>query len=77
MTTEFEIMKPDDEGWSDWLHPLPGFLMKCCDCGLVHEMEVAIGVSSSPDTILNSGETTERVVLFRMRRHEEDNNHED
>ncbi len=27
-------------GWCDWVTPKDnGYLMKCCDCGLVHEME--------------------------------------
>lgn len=26
-------------GWCDWVHPKPGYLMKCCDCGLVHEVQ--------------------------------------
>ncbi len=56
----------EDDGWSEWLHPKPGFLSQCCDCGLIHEMEVAIGQSDGPPC--NDGETGEGVVLFRMRR---------
>lgn len=27
-------------GWTEWVMPIPkGYLMKCCDCGLVHEMQ--------------------------------------
>lgn len=27
-------------GWSDWQFPtMTSYLMKCCDCGLVHEMD--------------------------------------
>lgn len=27
-------------GWSDWLYPRPkSYFLKCCDCGLVHEMD--------------------------------------
>ena len=29
----------DDDGWTDWIRPLQGYRMGCCDCGLVHEME--------------------------------------
>ena len=25
--------------WSDWVYPVKGYLMKCCDCGLVHELD--------------------------------------
>lgn len=30
-------------GWSEWVYPAPGkpYFMKCCDCGLVHEMQFA------------------------------------
>jgi len=64
---ECEQMIPDAEGWSEWIHPLPGYLMQCCDCGLVHEMQVAISgrVGNGP---LNEGETDDAVVIFRMRR---------
>lgn len=30
-----------EDGWSEWIHPLPGYRFACCDCGLVHEMELA------------------------------------
>lgn len=28
-------------GWSEWVYPKPAknYLMKCCDCGLVHELQ--------------------------------------
>jgi hypothetical protein len=65
---EFEVMNPVmEDGWSEWIHPLPGYLMKCCDCGLVHEMQVAIGQREGNGP-LNGGESSEGVVLFRMRR---------
>ena len=32
----------DAEGWSDWIHPLSGYRMACCDCGLVHDMQFRI-----------------------------------
>ena len=58
-----------EDGWSEWLHPLPGFLMQCCDCGLVHEMQAAIGKDNGEGAALNDGERRNgRVVLFRMRR---------
>ena len=35
--TEFVKTK---HGWSRWIDPvMKGYLMKCCDCGLVHEMD--------------------------------------
>ena len=33
----------DDEGWSEWVCPDPkSYLMKCCDCGLVHEAQFVV-----------------------------------
>lgn len=72
MADPWEVAVMDD-GWSEWIHPLPGYLMKCCDCGLVHEMQVAIGKDNGEGAALNEGERRNgRVVIFRMRRHEND-----
>lgn len=38
----FPLEHGDAEGWSDWIHPLPGYRMACCDCGLVHDMQFRI-----------------------------------
>lgn len=65
---KYELMEPDEDGWSEWVHPLPGYLMKCCDCGLVHEMEFAIGARSVAGGALNDGESEDAVILFRARR---------
>ena len=27
-------------GWSEWQQPvMKGYLMRCCDCGLIHEIQ--------------------------------------
>lgn len=67
MTATFEKMVEGDDGWSDWVHPLPGYRMKCCDCGLVHDMEFAIAerLTAAP---LNEGEDASGVIVFRARR---------
>lgn len=26
----------------EWIRPLPGYLMACCDCGLVHRVDFRI-----------------------------------
>ena len=27
-------------GWTEWVYPEPdGYLMQCCDCNLIHEMQ--------------------------------------
>lgn len=61
-------MDPDEEGWSEWLHPMPGFMMQCCDCGLVHELQVAITHAHEAVSATNEGEDAEHAVVFRMRR---------
>lgn len=38
----FVIMKEKHRGgWTDWVFPThkKNYLMKCCDCGLVHELQ--------------------------------------
>lgn len=37
----FKHHKPGRGGWSEWIYPSKKYLMKCCDCGLVHEIEFA------------------------------------
>lgn len=66
---ECEPMHPDED-WSEWIHPLPGYLMQCCDCSLIHEMEFAIGKTNVKGGPFNDGESDRKgVVLFRARRH--------
>ncbi len=36
-------VKINKDGWSRWEMPaMKGYLMGCCDCGLVHEMEFEV-----------------------------------
>ena len=39
-------LKPEKElysGWTRWVQPVErGYLMACCDCGLVHRMDFRI-----------------------------------
>lgn len=65
-----EPMLPSPDGWSEWIHPLPGYLLQCCDCGLIHEMQFEIvppheGMGRGE---INPGENGERVIIFRARR---------
>lgn len=65
-----EPMAAIEEGWSEWIHPLPGYLMQCCDCGLIHEMEFEIVPHGKKRKALNPGEGKRRgVIIFRARRH--------
>ena len=38
-------------GWSEWLYPMPrkGYMFKCCDCGLVHEMQFSAFIEGDRD----------------------------
>ena len=69
-TFDCEPMIAGSDGWSEWIHPVPGYRMQCCDCGLVHDAEFQI-VKREDDAPQNSGETDEGVIVFRMRRHGE------
>lgn len=35
------------DGWCKWVSVSNGYLMKCCDCGLVHEMDFRIFVETN------------------------------
>lgn len=70
-----EEMEPDEEGWSEWIHPhgndAHGYLMQCCDCELIHEMEFVIVPRHGENHRLNEGEDDEHVIIFRARRFDE------
>lgn len=72
MTTQCEPMVAGEGGWSDWVHPIPGYRMQCCDCGLIHDMEFQIAdpaMSTNGVGALSPGEDAEAgVVIFRARR---------
>jgi hypothetical protein len=35
----FPVEFEQADGWTVWMHPLPGYKVACCDCGLIHEFE--------------------------------------
>jgi len=67
-----EVENADD--WSEWVCPDPkGYLMKCCDCGLVHEAEFRI-VCYKSETEREDCDIVDDPNLqavFRMRRSEQ------
>jgi hypothetical protein len=65
-----EIMYEQEDGWSEWIHPMPGYRMQCCGCGLIHKMEFSIVPPSDVTSRdqLNDGETMKRVIIFRASR---------
>jgi len=39
----FKPIKASEDGWCEWQHPkMKGYMMQCCDCGLVHEVEFRV-----------------------------------
>ena len=41
--SRWPIPKVKADGWSVWVQPtMRGYQMKCCDCGLVHEVEFRV-----------------------------------
>ena len=66
------VERPYD--WSEWVCPDPqGYLMKCCDCGLVHEAEFGV-VRYKSETEREDCELVDDQNLqavFRMRRSEQ------
>lgn len=44
----FKTMKAGRGGWSEWVYPRPeSYFFKCCDCGLVHEMQFGTFVEAN------------------------------
>lgn len=39
MKKKFPTMFAGKGGWCEWVYPVGNFQFKCCDCGLVHEMQ--------------------------------------
>lgn len=63
----FEIMYEDADGWSEWIHPLPGHRTACCRCDLIHEWEYQIVASNGDGRGFNPGEGDEAVIIKRAR----------
>ena len=68
--TKFHSPKPSKLGWTRWQQPKhEGYLMQCCDCGLVHEFKFAVVKFASADS--NKAEFIEDAnlkVAFKVRR---------
>jgi hypothetical protein len=59
----------ENEGdWSEWVNPNPEqYFMKCCDCGLVHEMQFKVAKYSEGDECEFVADADLQAV-FRARR---------
>ena len=71
---EFIKHHGDDEGWSEWVCPDPkDYLMKCCDCGLVHEAQFRVVRYKSKTELEDCDMVSDfnLQAVFRMRRSEQ------
>ena len=68
---DFIVHEVENEGdWSEWVCPDPEqYFMKCCDCGLVHEMQFKVVKYSEGDECEPFNDPNVQVV-FRARRAE-------
>jgi len=58
-------------GWTRWVNPkMKGYLLKCCDCGLVHEMDFEVLVTSryKKERIATPITSKQFQIRFRARR---------
>jgi hypothetical protein len=59
MKKRFRLERANADGWTDWIHPLPGYQIKCCGCGLVHRLELRIDDAGQPN--LRMGRTDDHT----------------
>ena len=69
--TKHEVENPYD--WSEWVCPDPkSYLMKCCDCGLVHEAQFRVAkYKPAPSDECEVVSDPDLQAQFRMRRSEQ------
>ena len=69
---EFIKHEEGGDGWSDWVCPDPDdYLIKCCDCGLVHEAQFrVVKYAPAPSEECEIVNDPNLQAVFRMRRSE-------
>lgn len=78
MTEQFKTYFAGEDGFSEWVSPKHGsYLMKCCDCGLVHEMQFQVvrfigEPNENGDTYCKPVKNNDIQALFRVRLHDEE-----
>ena len=40
--TRYKVMVEEEDGWTYWIRPLDPYKFRCCDCGLVHNLEFRV-----------------------------------
>lgn len=61
------------DGWTDWICPKPvGYLMQCCDCGLVHEVDSRVAhYKPRPSEEYSVVDDPDMQAQWRMRRRDD------
>lgn len=73
MKVKFKKHKAGKGGWSEWVFPTEKYLFKCCDCGLVHEIEFGTFVERDKKRgVYEVVKLPKEIrVMFRARRYKE------
>ena len=63
----------NDDGWCDWVCPKPiGYLMQCCGCGLIHEVESRVAkYKPRPSEEFEAVGDPDLQVQWRMKRRDD------
>ena len=62
-----------EDGWCDWVCPKPqGYLMQCCDCELIHEVESrVVKYEPRPSEVFEVVDDPDLQVQWRMKRRDD------
>ncbi len=62
-----------EDGFTDWICPTPkGYLMQCCDCNLIHEVETRVAkYEPRPSENYEVVEDPDMQVQWRMKRRDD------
>ena len=68
-----EPQEATEDGWCDWVCPKPtGYLMQCCDCGLIHEVESRVAkYEPRPSEVFEVVDDPDLQVQWRMKRRDD------
>jgi hypothetical protein len=63
----------NDDGWCEWVCPKPrGYLMQCCDCDLIHEVESRVAkYQPRPSEEFEVVDDPDLQVQWRMKRRDD------
>ena len=70
---ECEPQEEVEDGWCDWVCPKPqGYLMQCCDCELIHEVESrVVKYEPRPSEVFEVVDDPDLQVQWRMKRRDD------